>query len=91
MSIIPFRWFVGPLSNFLLVGKVAAALFSSICQMYLNCKILEEQEHFVGNSRLYKQDHSRGRRLTTTGQPTNSFLPTFLGSRHEAMKEKSPR
>ena len=26
-------------------------------------------------NRLYIQDHSRGRGLTTTGQPTVSFLP----------------
>src|SRR6266487_6713749 len=30
---------------------------------------------FGGQSRLYKQDHSRGRGLTTTGQPTVSLLP----------------
>ena len=30
---------------------------------------------FDGRYRLYKQDHSRGRRLTTTGQPTVSLLP----------------
>src|SRR5260370_10543552 len=30
---------------------------------------------FAGQSRLYKQDHSRGRGLTTTGQPTVSHLP----------------
>src|SRR5215471_8363348 len=33
------------------------------------------EKHFWGNYRLYKQDHSRGRRLTTTGQPTVSLLP----------------
>jgi hypothetical protein len=30
---------------------------------------------FAGQPRLYRQDHSRGRGLTTTGQPTVSLLP----------------
>ena len=30
---------------------------------------------FGGQARLYRQDHSRGRGLTTTGQPTVSLLP----------------
>src|SRR6516165_7680754 len=34
-----------------------------------------KQETFSNWFRLYRQDHSRGGRLTTTGQPTNSLLP----------------
>ena len=33
---------------------------------------------FGASSRLYMQDHSRGRGLTTTGQPTVSLLPLII-------------
>jgi hypothetical protein len=36
------------------------------------------KKHFEGGTRLYRQYHSRGRRLTTTGQPTVSLLPFLL-------------
>jgi len=35
----------------------------------------EVRKLFGVSPRLYKQDHSRGRGLTTTGQPTVSLLP----------------
>src|SRR5882762_10430632 len=35
----------------------------------------EVRKLFCTSPRLYRQDHSRGRGLTTTGQPTVSLLP----------------
>src|SRR5215471_8624590 len=40
------------------------------------------EKHFWGNYRLYRQDHSRGRRLTTTGQPTVGLLPLKISREH---------
>lgn len=58
----------------------------SKCQIGLinkfKCRIFSKRKkHFARPRRLYRQDHSRGRRLTTTGQPTNSLLP-LLTSRN---------
>src|SRR5204863_7525154 len=35
----------------------------------------QDRKLFKASPRLYMQDHSRGRGLTTTGQPTVSLLP----------------
>src|ERR1700739_3120965 len=41
---------------------------------------LDTGKLFYGKPRLYRQDHSRGRGLTTTGQPTVSPLPQTLNT-----------
>jgi hypothetical protein len=50
--------------------------------------LLPAGKHFGAGLRLYKQDHSRGGRLTTTGQPTVSLLPLLpsRNSRVEGLK-----
>lgn len=41
----------------------------------------------VGDCRLHSQTTQEGRKLTTTGQLTNSFLPTYKASSHMAPKQ----